>query len=58
MRICSADGLFAEDVEGLILQDVSIAFETQRRQAYWTMKCYNFSSARWPVNMTRCCCSH
>jgi hypothetical protein len=53
----SSDGLFAEDVEGLVLQDVSVVFAKERQQWYWTMICFNMSETRWPVNMTGCSCS-
>ena len=42
-------GLFAEGVEGLRLEDVSIAFDASKRQGYWGSVCVNTTAAGFPV---------
>jgi hypothetical protein len=53
-----SDGLFVEDIQDLVLQNVTVIFHKQRQQPYWTMVCFNTSAARWPVQMSGCACSN
>lgn len=45
-------GLYVEAVEGLVLEDVHIAFNRERPQAYWGTACINTSAAGFPVQQT------
>ena len=45
------DGLFAESVRGLVLNDVEINFAMERKQSYWTLQCLNVSASE-PVTQT------
>jgi len=45
-------GLYAEAVEGLVLEDVHIAFNNSRWQGYWGTACVNVSAAGHPVQQT------
>ena len=45
-------GLVAEAVEGLVLEDVNIAFNNARWQSYWGMACLNISAAGFPVQQS------
>ena len=46
-------GLLAEGVEGLVLEDVDVAFDNSRYQAYWgAAPCLNTTAAGAPVTVT------
>ena len=45
-------GLYVEAVEGLVLEDVNIAFNNERYQAYWGSACLNLTQAGFPVRQS------
>ena len=49
-------GLYAENVEDLSLQAVSIAFNNQEYQDYWGSACVNTTAAGFPVSQSSVQC--
>ena len=45
-------GLYAEAVEGLVLEDVDIAFNNENYQSYWGTACLNLTAVGWPVTQS------
>ncbi len=44
-------GLFAENVEGLVLDGLNVVFENANHQPYWGSACVNTSAAGFPVTV-------
>ena len=44
-------GLYAENVKGLVLDDLNIIFENANYQSYWGSACVNTSAAGFPVTV-------
>jgi hypothetical protein len=49
-------GLYAEGVEGLVLDGVNVTFNNANFQSYWGSECVNTSSAGFPVKATNAVC--
>ena len=50
-------GLFAEGVNGLLLEDVRVSFDAADKQSYWGKVCVNTSLAGWPVTVVGGSCA-
>ena len=50
-------GLYAEAVEGLVLEDVNIRFNNLRWQSYWGTSCLNLTAAGFPVTQNGGSCT-
>ena len=49
-------GVYAEAVEGLVLDGVRVAFNNARWHSYWGTECVNVSAAGYPVTQSGGAC--
>ena len=50
-------GLYVEAVQGLVLEDVNIAFNNDNYQQYWGTACVNLTAASHPVKQSGGSCA-